>query len=331
MEEPLISVIVPVYNVEAYLHRCLDSIICQTYQNLEIILVDDGSPDNSGAICDEYAKKDKRIQVIHKQNGGVSSARNAGLEAASGEYIGWVDSDDWIEHDMFEYLKDLAVTSQADVAQCGRYWENGDFVAEQYRSACGLQVIDLLADVTPSMWKGIANEVWCKLFRADIIEHIRFRNDLSVGEDIDFVLRVLRRAKRFAIGAEAKYHYCQRPESLYNAGGSLDILLRCRETFLSLESEFAQEKDYLSFLKSESVKNDFMICSRIVTNGLGHDYRNTIMSVRSELKRELSLRDTGFFSLKEQIKWALIVFCWPLYCVALRAWNRVKYRNKRRR
>lgn len=329
MEEPLISVIVPVYKVETCLPRCLDSIIHQTYQNLEIILVDDGSPDNSGAICDEYAKKDKRVRVIHKQNGGVSSARNAGLEAAFGEYIGWVDSDDWIERDMFEYLKNLAVTCQADVAQCGRYWENGDFVAKEYGSLHGPQTIDLLSEITPAMWNGIANEVWCKLFKSDVIENLRFREDFSVGEDIDFVLHVLRKAERLAIGSEAKYHYCQRPESLYNAGGSLDILLQCRETFLNLEEEFAQEKDYLRFLKGEAIKNRFMICSRIAANGLAHDHRNTIALVRGELRKDFSLRKEGVFSLKEQIKWALIVFCWPAYCLALRMWNYLKYRNKK--
>lgn len=329
MEEPLISVIVPVYKVEAYLRRCLDSIVNQTYRNLEIILVDDGSPDHSGAICDAYAKRDRRIRVIHKVNGGVSSARNAGLEAASGEYIGWVDSDDWIENDMFEYLKNLAVTCQADVAQCGRYWENGDFVAKEYGSLHGPQTIDLLSEITPAMWNGIANEVWCKLFKSDIIENLRFREDFSVGEDIDFILHVLRKAERLAIGSEAKYHYCQRPESLYNAGGSLDILLRCRETFLNLEEEFAQEKDYLRFLKGEAIKNRFMICSRIAANGLAHDHRNTIALVRDELRKDFSLRKEGVFSLKEQIKWALIVFCWPAYCLALRMWNYLKYKNKK--
>ena len=99
--EPKISVIVPVYKVEPYLRKCLDSIINQTYRNLQIILVDDGSPDNCGAICDEYASKDSRIEVIHEENGGVSAARNAGLKLAAGDYIGWVDSDDWIEPDMY--------------------------------------------------------------------------------------------------------------------------------------------------------------------------------------------------------------------------------------
>ena len=100
MNEPLVSVIVPVYKVEKYLDKCIESIVGQTYENLEIILVDDGSPDNCPTMCDEWAQKDSRIKVIHKENGGLSSARNAGLDACTGDYIGFVDSDDWIEPDM---------------------------------------------------------------------------------------------------------------------------------------------------------------------------------------------------------------------------------------
>ena len=100
----LISIIVPIYNVEKYIHKCIESIINQTYKNLEIILVDDGSPDNCGNICEEYAKNDSRIKVIHKENNGLSSARNAGLEICKGDYIGFVDSDDYIELNMYEVL-----------------------------------------------------------------------------------------------------------------------------------------------------------------------------------------------------------------------------------
>ena len=113
--EPLVSVIIPVYKVEKYIRRCIESVQNQTYKNLEIILVDDGSPDNSGAICDEYAEKDTRIKVIHKENGGVSSARNAGLKKAQGDYIGWVDSDDSIEPDYIDKLIYSAVKSQAEI------------------------------------------------------------------------------------------------------------------------------------------------------------------------------------------------------------------------
>lgn len=112
-----ISVIVPIYNVEKYIEKCINSIINQTYKDLEIILVDDGSTDSSGKICDEYAKKDKRIKVIHKKNGGVSSSRNIALTIANGDYITWIDSDDWIEKDTYSKLADIILKNKADIIQ----------------------------------------------------------------------------------------------------------------------------------------------------------------------------------------------------------------------
>ena len=117
-ERDLISVIVPVYNVEPFLDRCMQSILRQTYRNLEIILVDDGSTDASAQLCDDYARKDGRVKVLHKTNGGLSDARNAGLELASGAYIGYVDSDDWIEPDMYEQMHRACVENNARIAVC---------------------------------------------------------------------------------------------------------------------------------------------------------------------------------------------------------------------
>ena len=116
MSNIMISVIVPVYKVEPYLHKCLDSILSQTYQNLEIILVDDGSPDRCGAICDEYAQKDPRVKVIHKENGGIATARNAGMRIAAGDYWMFVDSDDWLEADAISNLYQLLAEYNADLA-----------------------------------------------------------------------------------------------------------------------------------------------------------------------------------------------------------------------
>ena len=121
MSKPLISVIVPVYNVEKYLGKCVDSILAQTYENLEIILVEDGTRDGCGAICDAYAAKDPRVRVIHKENGGLSSARNAGMDIARGEYFGFVDSDDWIEPETYETLLNLAEKYNADLVSGSRY------------------------------------------------------------------------------------------------------------------------------------------------------------------------------------------------------------------
>ena len=117
-EKELISVIVPIYKVEKYLEQCVDSIIAQTYQNLQIVLVDDGSPDRCGEICDRYASENKNIVVIHKKNGGLSDARNAGIQAASGAWLAFIDSDDFIDPDMMETLYNLAVSNQAKMAWC---------------------------------------------------------------------------------------------------------------------------------------------------------------------------------------------------------------------
>lgn len=126
MNEELISIIVPVYNVEAYIHQCIKSIIEQSYKNLEIILVDDGSKDKSGKICDDYARKDKRIKVIHKKNGGLSDSRNAGITVATGKYIAFVDSDDWIEKNMYEKMYNECEKFGADICICGFFREYKD-------------------------------------------------------------------------------------------------------------------------------------------------------------------------------------------------------------
>ena len=130
----MISIIIPVYKTEPYLRKCVDSVLAQTYTNLEVILVDDGSPDDCGKICDEYAAKDSRVKVIHKENGGLSSARNCGLDVATGKYIGFVDSDDWIDPDMYETLLGLLLRYDADIAE-GSYrffrpWKSENKVLE---------------------------------------------------------------------------------------------------------------------------------------------------------------------------------------------------------
>ena len=212
MSEPKISVIVPVYKVEPYLRKCLDSIVGQTYQNLEIILVDDGSPDGCGAICDEYAAQDKRVRVIHKANGGVSSARNAGLTAATGEWIGWVDSDDWIEPDMYSYMLRKAREYGADIAVCSRTeiypdrkvvrgWDEDLFMSREDALAL------LLNNDT------LQNYCCDKLFRAGLWERIVFPGS-GTFEDMAVMYRLFERAEKTVCLPESTYNYLQRPESI---------------------------------------------------------------------------------------------------------------------
>jgi len=216
MNDQLISVIVPVYKVEPYLRRCLDSILAQTYKNLEIILVDDGSPDNCGAICDEYAAKDDRIVVIHKENGGVSSARNVGLRTASGEWIGWVDSDDWIELDMFEYLLRQAQNTQADISICGRIEEY-----KYYQRECGFEQDELLNTEEALhlllLDRTVQNYLWDKLWNRRLFEGIEFPEGRTY-EDIAIMHRLFEKSDRIVAGAEAKYHYFQREGSIIATG-----------------------------------------------------------------------------------------------------------------
>ena len=194
----MISVIVPVYNVEKYLRRCVDSIINQTYRNLEIILVDDGSPDKSGEICDEYAKQDSRIKVIHKKNGGVSSARNAGITAASGEYIMFVDSDDYIDSGM---LSDMVLKIPCDIVCCGQKYLTSNGVIIGSSSMESYEKVDMNTFIgyyyCDAEKLNLISNSWSKLYLKSIIDsnNIKFDNGLSFAEDSLFVMRFLSHAK----------------------------------------------------------------------------------------------------------------------------------------
>ncbi len=206
--EKLVSVIVAVYNIEEYLPRCVDSILAQTYRNLEIILVDDGSKDQSGNICDSYAEKDRRIKVIHKKNGGLSDARNAGMNAATGEYIGFVDGDDWIEPDMYRAMYFACEKEKAQAAVC------------RYKQITKSGIIDGSAGNSVSLSRDealeiyvcgderylIYNSVWSKLFARDLVEGMRFPVGKN-SEDIMFTTRAFCRMERLVYLDEAYYNY----------------------------------------------------------------------------------------------------------------------------
>ena len=188
MDKPLVSIIVPVYNIEAYLRRCLDSLINQTYQNIEIILVDDGSTDNSPAICDEYAAKDGRVRVFHKENGGVSSARNLGLDKAKGEWIAFVDSDDYIHPD---FLRVLLKESKENIGVLAcQYLRFGD------QDTVEEQVLETYDLYEKPFWRVMqeGNEerytVWGRIFRKELLSPFRFRDGIKYGEDALFNRRL---------------------------------------------------------------------------------------------------------------------------------------------
>ena len=208
MSEDLISVIVAVYNIEEYLPRCVDSILAQTYRQLEIILVDDGSKDRSGQICDDYAARDARIRVIHKKNGGLSDARNAGLDIAAGAYIGFVDGDDWIEPDMYYAMYEACKAAGAQMAAC-RYKQitkSGIIDASGGNSVSLSRVEALEIYVTGNERYQIYNSVWSKLFARTLIQDMRFPVGKN-SEDIMFTTKAFCRIERLAYLDKAYYNY----------------------------------------------------------------------------------------------------------------------------
>lgn len=204
---PLVSIIIPVYKVENYLHRCVDSVIKQTYDNLEIILVDDGSPDNCPAICDEYSQIDNRIKVIHKSNGGLSDARNCGMKAATGEYLVFVDSDDYISHDLIQKMMHEVHTQKADVICCGvNIVDTEGYIYDNRK--CNNSFIASGEELTKSLIKDEYpyNFAWGKLYKKELLNGIEF----PIGrlyEDIATVYLIMAKAAKAYCMSECLYYY----------------------------------------------------------------------------------------------------------------------------
>lgn len=199
MNKDLISVIVPVYNAGKSLSACMECLLGQTYGNIEILLSDDGSTDGSGKLCDGYAARDSRIKVIHRQNGGPASARNAALDAASGDFIAFADSDDSMEKDMLEYLHGLATRHNAEIAACS-YYKNGIESKSLFNEEKSFSCDEALEKLYSELY------IWNKLFSRKAAGKTRFNKDIFVGEDMVYCLEVFKN-NSIAYGPEPKYHY----------------------------------------------------------------------------------------------------------------------------
>lgn len=209
---PAISVIVPVYKVEPYIHKCVDSILGQTFSDIQVILVDDGSPDTCGDICEEYAKKDERVQVVHKENGGLSDARNAGIPFAKGEYVIFLDSDDYVEKDMLEYLYTNIKKARADMATCGIYEVYKDRIEAQEEEE---DFVCSGEEAFRCILRGhtIRGEIWNKLILKSCMEDLRFPKG-RLYEDIYYTVDLMQRVKTVAVGTKPKYYYLHREDSI---------------------------------------------------------------------------------------------------------------------
>lgn len=218
----MISVIVPIYKVEECLCRCVDSLLAQTFSDFELILVDDGSPDRCGGICDEYAKLDSRIVVIHKENGGLSDARNAGLAVARGEYIAFVDSDDWVAPGYLDKLHAVLCDTGADICECEVFRTDGESCGET--GSGDVQIYDTVSALAQLIQEGaFYQHVWNKLYRRETIGDIFFPKG-KTNEDEFWTYRIFGRANRVAKIDNVLYNYFQRPGSIMGSGYSLKRL-----------------------------------------------------------------------------------------------------------
>lgn len=291
MENPLLSVVVPVYNVENYLRRCIESLLRQTYSPLEIILVNDGSCDGCPTICDEYAEKYTNITVIHKENGGLSSARNAGIVKASGEYITFVDSDDWVADDTYEFSMRQIFENGADCFQFDFKRVYGEEIVKQpeekNRIFCGKDIMQHYMDESTRTG---SYSVWRTVFPRKKIEHLRFREG-KINEDIDYKYKALSCCMKLVVSNQRKYFYFQSRESL-SCGGLKKRDLDLYEAADKL-CELTESEDYgsIRFLgRVKKARTAFSLLSKIAYYGIDDkdiEERAMVKRLKAEHKKNV--------------------------------------------
>lgn len=323
MNMPLISVIVPVYKAEAYLERCVNSICNQTYRNLEIILVDDGSPDRCGEMCDAFAKMDSRIRVFHKQNGGQSSARNLGLDNMTGQYVGFVDSDDWVEPDMYSHLYDLVAKYNAQIAACGLSCDYADGRSVLFnplypteKAVEKFTVFDAIKEVTIA--EKITNSPCDKLFHHSIFSDIR----MSVGkiyEDFEMMPHCLSKAEIIVYDPKPLYHYFMTEQS--TTRGSIRP-----ERFL--EAEIG--KDRIEFIKKNypeltlyAIADQVRICLNIYYLSVDcGEYTRQRNEIKQDLRMMAKYKVFPLLKKKDKLKYLSFLIAPWLFIALMKIYKR---------
>lgn len=282
---PLISVIVPVYNVEKYLDRCIESIVNQTYKNLEIILIDDGSPDNCPYICDEWKKRDKRIVVYHKRNGGLSDARNYGMARSKGKYIAFVDSDDYLDKDMYMTMLNAIIANKCSLACCGRFYVNNQKMF-QSKNIMQHKVFSNKEAIHELLNNGCIEEaVWDKLYLKELWDGLKYPLG-EINEDLVIMPEILRRSKNVVHVGESYYFYCYNGESITKSGYSEKkrvIFNHLNNLEDYIERYFPEEKKYVNVLEAKYAMNT-MFSIIFLKDGI-EKYRDDYKKYKQYLKK----------------------------------------------
>lgn len=304
--ETRISVIVPVYNVETYLAKCVDSILGQSYANLEVILVNDGSTDSSGSICDAFARKDDRVRVIHKENGGLSSARNAGMEAAAGEYISFIDSDDWIEPDAYEHLLGLMEKYQVKLVCGGNYDVDGG-TGRRTLGICPKKEEAVTAEEFVGrmfLWDGCDSSVCDKIFHRSLLETFRFPEG-RVCEDVAITYKIVLGTKRAAFSQLPFYNYYHRVGSISRTAeitdNSFHFSQHTREIYSYIRERHPSIEPQARYLRVKSLSHILLLLEqseKAVRDRFAEEYRYA----RRELQKHTAfILKSPYFGKKEKI------------------------------
>lgn len=318
--EDLISVIVPIYNVEKYIKKCIDSIVNQTYTNLEIILVDDGSTDQCGQVCDEYAKRDARIKVIHKENGGLSSSRNTGLEKMTGEFVCFIDSDDYIEKDMINFLlKDLK-KNNSDISSCGKIIEYYNKVENKNNTE---EFVNNPKETLARMltFNNFDNSFCDKLFKVELFKKEKFPIG-SYYEDMAIMYKIVNKAKLISHINFLGYHYIMRENSITNEKFSIkqiDMLRyaeECRDNIIAWHTDLKEEANsfynmnltnvMLKIIKDtdrKKYKRELKVLNKKIIKDILPIIRNKLIPIKRKIVSViLCLRLYVIIILKERVK-----------------------------
>lgn len=326
MNSPIISIIVPIYKVEGYIHQCINSILNQTYRNLEVILVDDGSPDSCPTICDEYAKKDNRIKVIHKLNGGLSEARNFGLDIAKGEYIAFVDSDDYIHATMIETILQCMIDNDCQIGMCARCDIQGDLNTEKYifpnsMIASKFEIMPLLlADV-------IGSQSWDKIYKRSVFDQVRF----PIGrlyEDIGTTYLAFDKIERFCYIHRPLYYY-----RLNNAGISFsEKPNKILDTFTSFYERLLYAEKFFPAEQAKCLELAFNTAMGSLNYHLRFGFEDENQNLRRvrdffSVYRHQIYRNP-FISISRKFLFFIYNLCEPVYNILMRIAIRIKYFHK---
>jgi glycosyltransferase involved in cell wall biosynthesis len=289
-----VSVIVPIYKVEKYLPRCIDSILNQTYKNIEIILVNDGSPDRCGEIVEEYASIDNRIKVIHKKNGGLSDARNAGMDLVTGKYTIFVDSDDWLDIKMIAKLMNTCKKFKADVVQSAFYYayENQLLLDHRYYKVKEPPIVFDREALMNELVKNerVKNFAWGKLIKTRILQGIQFKKGV-LFEDVFWAHQVMHRTERYVLVNAPLYYYLQRDDSIVSTytTRNLDILagLKERHKFIEKHYKHLVDDSYKEIFKTSLIHYKLLMINwrKDKSGTCRKDIRSYIREHSTELKR----------------------------------------------